>query len=277
MVMITIRSLCALAAASCLLMPVAWAGETAWQDVAPGVAMRLVSSGVVKPDGTTLVALEIDMPDSTKTYWRVPGDTGFPAELSFDGSLAVGAHKVLWPYPVREEKNDYLDYAYFGHTILPIELAVTEPAGTIDLAAIVGICSDICIPAQASFSLPIADAEPDRPNGLRIRQALAEVPLAWDGPAEPFGAVRLQPGGVALAVDLIDPSIDPASLIAATADGSPLFGTPQKSPQENLVLLPIVGKNENSALVGTSVQLTFMTDMGPYELDRVVEPVSGEE
>ena len=63
-----------LLAAIALLLPVstAFAGETPWQEVVPGVQLRLVSTGVVKPDGKTLFGLEIEMPDNTKTYWRVP-------------------------------------------------------------------------------------------------------------------------------------------------------------------------------------------------------------
>ena len=71
-----------------LLSP-AFAAETAWQDVAPGVRLRLISTGVVKPDGTTLLGLEIDMPETTKTYWRVPGDTGLPTVLDFTASTGV--------------------------------------------------------------------------------------------------------------------------------------------------------------------------------------------
>src|SRR4051794_13151584 len=96
------------------------AGETAWQEVAPGVNLRLISSGQIKPDGTTLVGLELDMPETNKTYWRVPGETGLPTELDFSGSTGVHGHKILWPYPTRHETADYLDYVYFGPVVLPV-------------------------------------------------------------------------------------------------------------------------------------------------------------
>ena len=254
---------------SLLAVPVQ-AGETPWQEVAPGVKLRLISNGQIKANDTTLVGIEIDMPETTRTYWRVPGETGFPAELDFAGSTGITAHRILWPYPTRHETEDYLDYAYFGPTLLPVELTVDPRSPRIELSAVLGICSDICVPAQAHFSLPLGDAEPDRPNGLRIRQALAETPMEWEGPAEPLGDVELRQDAGMLAVRLLDSDLDPASLIAATESGEPLFGTPQKSPEPNLVLIPILGKADEFDLENQAVQLTFLTDMGAFEVRRTI-------
>ena len=73
-----------------------------------------------------------------------------------------------------------------------------------------------------------------------------------------------------LAVTLVDPSLDPASLIAATDSGEPLFGTPQKSPEPNLVLIPILGKADELDLENQAVRLTFLTEMGAFEVERTV-------
>lgn len=248
----------------------AFAGETAWQEVTPGVKLRLVSTGQVKPDGKTLLGLEIDMPQNTKTYWRVPGETGFPTELDFSASHGVTSGQILWPHPKVDLSSGYLDFAYFGPTLLPIEVSVESNAADIEVSALLGICSDICIPAQASFSLPASDAAPDRPNALRIKQALAAAPIRWtDGPP-PIGKVEFRRADDTLAVWLDGEDIDPTSIIVATDSGEPLFGMPQKSPQANLVLLPILAKTENIDLIGQDVQLSFMTGMGAYELRRTV-------
>jgi len=254
-----------------LLAGPAHAGETAWQDVAPGVKLRLISTGQIKADGTTLVGIEIDMPETNKTYWRVPGDTGLPTELDFAGSTGVLSHEILWPYPTRHETDTYLDYAYFGPTILPVELRVEPGSPSIQLSAVLGVCSDICVPAQANFSLPLVEAEPDRPNGLRIRQALALTPMQWQGDPQPIGNVELWREAGMLAVHVADPELDRASLIAATDSGEPLFGTPQKSPEPNLVLIPILGKADETDLENQAVQLTFQTGMGAFEVERTVQ------
>ncbi|MDB5612711.1 MAG: hypothetical protein JWQ22_364 [Devosia sp.] len=253
-----------------LLVAPASAGETPWQEVAPGVKLRLISSGHIKADGTTLLGLEIDMPETSKTYWRVPGDTGLPTVLDFAASTGVLGHEIVWPYPTRQETDDYLDYVYLGPTVLPIEVTVAPGEAYAEIDAMLGICSDICLPAQAHFSLSLQDAAPDRPNVLRIKQALAMAPIEWRDDPEPIGKVELMADDAMLAVYVSDPDLDPTSLIAAMADGQPVFGTPQKSPEPNLVLIPILGKRDAIDLENQAVQLTFLTGMGAFEVTRTV-------
>jgi DsbC/DsbD-like thiol-disulfide interchange protein len=258
------------AIATLLLVSAPLAGETEWQEVVPGVKLRLVSAGVVKPDGTALFGLEIEMPDNTKTYWRVPGETGLPTELDLTGSRGVKSAEIVWPHPEVDTSSGYVDFAYFGNTLLPITVATDDPHGTLSISAMLGICSEIFLPAQASFTLALTDAEPDRPNGLRIKQALAEAPIDWNEGEEPIGDVQYRPEDKALAVWVDDKTVDVSTLIVATQTGTPLFGVPQKSPQEGLVLLPILTKTENSDLEGKHVQVSFMTGMGAFALSRTI-------
>jgi DsbC/DsbD-like thiol-disulfide interchange protein len=246
------------------------AAETAWQQVTPDVAIRLISDGTLSASGTSLMALEIDMPEGTKTYWRVPGETGLPLELDFSGSTGMAGHRMHWPFPSRETANGYLDYVYFGHTVLPFEVAVDDASGGLVVAADMGICSDICIPARVELSLPLVDSAPDRANGVRIRQALAEVPIPWAESPEPIGEVNQVSGEDAIAVEIGSTEVDVESLIVAVDSSDTLFGVPQKSPQPGLVLLPIVGKSDNSALDGLEVELTFMTESGAYLVRRTI-------
>lgn len=249
----------------------ALAGETPWQELAPGVSVRLISAGTADATGQGLFALEIDMPENTKTYWRVPGETGLPTELDFSASTGISGHEPRWPMPQRELAEGVMDYVYFGHTILPFEIAVSDPAGQVDVETTLGICSEICVPAQARFVLPVVDAEADTANALRIRQALAEVPIDWDRGPEPAGAVQVSADGANLVVEIDPDVIDTDTLIVAGDLEAPLFGAPQKSPQDNLVLLPIMGKTDNSMLDGMLVELSFMTPMGAYEVSRTIE------
>ena len=249
--------------------PVA-AAETPWQTVAPGVTLRLVSAGTVKPDGTTWIGIDLDMPANAKTYWRVPGETGMPTELNFAGSQGVTGNTIFWPYPQRDQSERHLDYVYHGPTLLPVQLKLDAPTAQIEVSVVMGICSEICIPTQARFSLPV-DGAKDMPNGLRIRQAVAMAPIAWDSGPEPIGDVQYRAADRMLAVQITNPDLDPDSLIAATDNGEPLFGTPQKSPEANLVLIPVLDKTEEINLESQPVQLTFTTGMGAYEVTRSVK------
>lgn len=254
----------------------AQAAETAWQTIAPDVRMRLISAGGAVAGGEARLALEIDMPEATRTYWRIPGDAGLPTVLDLTGSRDVGAHRIEWPFPIREEKDGLLDYAYFGHTVLPVAVEVTGPDPEVEMAVTMGVCSDICVPAQARFSLRLDEAS-DEANALRIRQAMAEVPIPWEGPPAAIGEVTWSPDLGALAVPIEASEVDIESLIVSTGDPAILFDMPQKSPQPGLVLLPIRGKSDKIDLVGMDIQITFMTDMGPFDIRRTVRDGSSKE
>lgn len=252
-----------------LLAAPALAGATEWQELAPGAKARLISAGGAT-NGTTLVALELDMPPSMNTYWRVAGETGIPTELDFTASQGVASSNAIWPYPQIHHVEGYRDYVYFGPVVLPVELSVTRDSAVVELTATMGICSDVCVPARAHFTLPLDFAAPDAAQALRIRQALVQAPIEWDKASVPFVDVRAGPGGLELRAP--DGSIDPDSLIADLGNPAVLFGAPQKSPDENLWKVPLLGGAEGAGLAGRTVQLTFLTPDGPYSVSRTISP-----
>ncbi|MGV3489698.1 MAG: protein-disulfide reductase DsbD domain-containing protein [Devosia sp.] len=248
----------------------AQAGETPWQEVAPDTQARLISSDILSPDGTTLVGLEVDMPAGTNTYWYVPGETGIPTTFDFAGSTGITGQEPLWPYPLIETKTGYVDYVYRGPTVLPVELVIEGGAATVELSILMGICSEICVPVSAEFQLPLSFAAPDQAQSLRLTQALARVPLPWETPDAPIDLVAYDPAANALAIGFDPLRIDPLSIIGDGSKHGQLFGAPQKSPEPNLVLLPLLGGEGGRSLEGKPVRLTFMTDMGPYTLERQI-------
>lgn len=245
----------------------ATAGETAWQEIAPGSKARLISSDIVRPDGKTVVGLELDLPQGTNTYWRVPGETGIPTMFDFSRSHGVAGHDVLWPYPSIETHSGYVDFVYRGATVLPVELTLDGTDAEVEVTVVMGICSDICVPANVSFALSLA-ADPDRAQDLRLAQAIARSPLPWTGPGEAFGAVFHDAFANVLVVELDADEVDPLSLIVDAGSTGPLFGAPQKSPDGNLVHLPFIGGEDSRDVEGMPVRLTFMTTMGPFTLER---------
>ncbi len=253
------------------LIALSHAAETPWQEVYPGVKLRLVSTGQVSTGGRTQVGLEIDMPQDTRTYWRVPGETGFPLALDTSGSMGIDGATVSWPYPTREVANGYTDYVYWGPTLLPIELIASTETPDLVLSAVLGICSDVCVPAQLKFELPLALSTPDRANAMRIRQALALAPIEWDGADAPIDGVRYDPVGNVLVVSVNDSLFDPQTLIATGPEGGPIFGAPQKSPEPGLILLPVLGTNAGNSLENQTIQFTFVTGMGAFSLTQRVK------
>jgi DsbC/DsbD-like thiol-disulfide interchange protein len=134
-----------------------------------------------------------------------------------------------------------------------------------------GICSDICIPATAKLTLPLNFAALDSANSIRLDQAMAQTPVLWDQPGQPFGSVE---AGLDGSLHLLspDPSIDPASIIADVGDPAILFETPQKSRDGAIWTLKPLGGAELKGLEGSSVQLTFQTPLGPNAVTHTVAP-----
>lgn len=256
----------------CALCLPAIGGETEWLEVAPDVSVRLISSGEVRTDGRTLVGLEIDMPATTKTYWYVPGETGIPTVLDLSGSRGIAAHEVHWPYPTIEQSAGYLDFVYYGRTVLPVELVLEGGVAELDLTAVMGICAEICVPVKASFSLPLGAEPPDPGNALRLLQAMAETPLDWRASFQPIGSVRFDVARQALAVELEGTEIDPRSLLGAIEGGRPMLGMARPDGSGDGVLLPLIGRTPPTGLAGRSVDFVFLTEDGPYRLTRAIEP-----
>jgi DsbC/DsbD-like thiol-disulfide interchange protein len=261
--------LCAVIAVTLVVSP-AFAAATAWQEIAPGVKARLISSDAIV-DGMSLAGLELDMPQNTNTYWRMPGETGIPTEFDFTASSGLANPTVHWPYPEIDRSRGYLDYAYYGPIVLPFEFEAEDGGAVLDVAMTLGVCSDICVPAAAKFTLPLSFGTPDAAQSIRLDQAMAQTPILWDQPSQPFGTVE---AGFDGSLHLLSPdsSIDPASVIADVGDPSILFETPQKSRDGNLWTLKPLGGEAHEGLEGSSVQLTFTTPRGPYAVTQVIAP-----
>ena len=264
---------CCLLFTGCLAVAPATAGETAWQEVAPDVRLRLVTSDVLQQSGDTLstmAALEIDMPAGTKTYWRVPGETGIPTRIDLEGSVGIAGHRMHWPYPTIDTSTGYVDFVYAGRTVLPIELTLASAAARLEADVLIGICDEICVPAMVRFSLPLGFAAPDAGNALRIAQAVAASPAAWDDPADPLPSVHYDATAEALVIRFDPNIVDPLSLIADASGRGQLFGAPQKSPDGSLVHLPLLGGAQDAVDGDIAIQLLFMTKSGAYEVSRRV-------
>ena len=248
------------------------AAATDWQELEPGARVRLIASEALRPDGTTMIGLELDMPRTTKTYWRIPGETGIPAEFDLGNSAGIAGHRVLWPHPQIDIATGYTDFVYFGPTVLPLELTVDGPAPLLEVGVTLGVCSDVCMPVDASFRLQLDFSAPDLGQQLRLEQAAAHVPIAWSDDPQPVGEVRFDAAAGALLVSVEARDLDPQSLIADAGPEGPLFGAPQKSPDGQLVRLPLLGDEEDGGLAGRIVQLTFTTPLGAFEVSRRVAP-----
>ncbi len=248
-----------------LLSSPALAGATPWQELSPGVRLRLVSSDRVDATGRMLMGLDLEMPQSTRTYWKAPGEGGLALTLDWSGSKGVGKAEMLWPYPAIDKSLGVDEFVYFGNTLLPMAVHLEGPEGEAAVSVVMGICETLCLPARASFRLPInATGRIDTANDLRLRQAEALAPIAWPGPGPAATLLGFDPAEGGLIVRIEDASIDPSSVIGVDPAGEAL-GAPQKSREPNLVLLP-VPLSRAVDLEGSRIELTFTTPSGAFSM-----------
>jgi len=251
----------------------AFASATPWQEVTPNVKLRLISSDTRAADGTTLVGVEVDMPAGYRTYWHDPGESGIPMQLDIAGSTGVSDPQIEWPFPETEMNAGLLDYVYRGPTVLPVRLKASGGAAKLDAAVVMGVCSDVCVPVQAKFSLPLSFGAADPVQSLRLQQAQAAAPIDWKDGAAPFGPVSYDPKAKGLRVTLGSDKVDPTSVIALTSDPTVIFDAPQKSPDGRSLLLPLRGQARGTEWTRNPVELTFMTPDGAYQVsERVAQP-----
>lgn len=139
---------------------------------APG--MRLLS-GWQAPDGSRVAAIEITVAPGWHTYWRVPGEAGIPPRFDWSGSRNLAGVSYVWPRPIRFETAGMQTFGYKQKLVLPVRLRPTDPGAPMQIAldADFGVCSDICIAAEATadLALPPDAAEDGR---AEIEAALAE-------------------------------------------------------------------------------------------------------
>lgn len=241
----------------------AQAAETAWQEVAPDAQMRVISAPLNRA-GQDMIAIELRMPQSLKTYWKVPGETGIPAEIAVTGGGRQIASTIVWPLPMREVADGFVDNVYRGDLVLPVTVPADSPAD-LNVQVLMGICSDICVPVRAQFELA-ARADADNANALRIRQALNRTPIPFEGNDAPIGDVRFDATTGMLHVAYDPGRIDPAQLFVSAGDPWLLFGAPEGDNGQ--ITMPLLGTPDETSLEEAVLTLTFQTRNGPYQVDR---------
>ncbi|MDL2407410.1 protein-disulfide reductase DsbD family protein [Rhizobium calliandrae] len=201
----------------------AHAAMSGWADNEGG-RMRLVA---LAPDarGHIHAALQIEPAPGWITYWREPGESGIPPQVSPAPGSGVTLVKTSYPTPKPITVGAIQEIGYDAPVTLPLEFRVNgkQPA-TLDLTAFIGLCKDICIPFQAEFSLPLSDASQPAPNEQALLDAAgASLP---QGPSSDFAVENhgLSPDAKTLSLRLTLPEANgDAPLIYVTGPSGYVF------------------------------------------------------
>ncbi|MGO8068497.1 protein-disulfide reductase DsbD domain-containing protein [Rhizobium leguminosarum] len=200
------RLLIAVVAAVAALVPFysAHAEMSAWAENEGG-RMRLVA---LAPDagGKIRAALQIEPKPGWITYWKEPGNSGIPPQIAIAAESGVTLDAIAYPVPKHFFNGAIEDIAYDAPVTLPLSLtAAGKGPVTIDAAAFIGICKDICIPFQANLQLKLGPAIQSHPQEEAILQAAdARLPKP---PSQDFDvtAHAMSPDRKTLSLDLVLP------------------------------------------------------------------------
>ncbi len=163
------------------------------------------SRAAVAPGERFTIVLRETINEGWHTYWRNPGDSGEPTSLTWTLPAGWSASELQWPAPEAVPFAMLVNYGYEGEVLFPVEITVPANARvgstvTLTAAAYWLVCSDICIPEDATLTLtlPVAAAGRDDPQWApRIAEAVHEA--SGSVPVDPHrfgeGEIRSDGGG----------------------------------------------------------------------------------
>ena len=124
------------------------AAETRFQSDILSAEFLTVETGIEPGAASVSALLHIDLEDGWKTYWRSPGEVGYPMSIDWDGSANLGKAEILWPVPSRFTAFDIENYGYSDEVTFPIQIMLAEPGERVSVVANVSLltCKEICVP-----------------------------------------------------------------------------------------------------------------------------------
>ncbi|WP_284735543.1 protein-disulfide reductase DsbD family protein [Dongia deserti] len=133
----------------------------------PQSSAQLLSAVEGTGDLTSVpLALHIVLHPGWKTYWRAPGDAGYPPQVDVAGSDNVADAQLMWPVPHRFELFGLQTFGYGEEVAFPLMVTPEVPGEPISLKAKIRylVCEQICVPQEGDLALdlPGGAADPSR-------------------------------------------------------------------------------------------------------------------
>ena len=148
-------------------------------------AQFISESNAAVPGSSFWLALRMKMDPEWHTYWRNPGDSGLPTEITWELPEGFRAGEIQWPYPEYIETPPLVTYGYHDEIYLLVEMQVADNVETGRDAKISARvdwleCAEVCIPGgvDLAFTIPVKEqAIPDEKYLETFAEARAAIPL----------------------------------------------------------------------------------------------------
>jgi DsbC/DsbD-like thiol-disulfide interchange protein len=219
---------------------------------------RLVAGRLDGPDrqARLFAGIEVELAEGWKTYWRNPGSSGVPPRLDATGSSNLADAVLIFPAPIRFPDRDGDTIGYKHRVTFPVLIAPRDRIKPIELklALELGICKDICIPAEIKLELSLPPDVAPAAAGSQLAAAVARVPRA--------AAARLpgDPSVKSIKADLagLSPRITVEAVFPGGTKGADLFA---EAPDGLWVALPRKTGESGGDTVGFEIDLTDGADV----------------
>lgn len=186
-----------------------------------------------------------------KTYWRMPGEAGIPPEFTWSSSVPAEV-EVLYPAPSRHTDESGEAVGYERAVLFPVTVragGVTDVELNLDL--FLGVCKDICIPANAQASITLGPLMKDIAGAAQVEDALSLVPV----PGTAITSAELVRGGGKPEL-LLNLDARPDDIFVE-APGPAYFHAPVFSPDGRQARLAIDNLKDASQLAGAVAKITY--------------------
>ena len=148
-------------------------------EMPPGLVSARLLPGWITADGARMTALAVELEPGWKTYWRTPGDAGLAPVFDWKGNN-IGKVDFSWPAPQVVVSDGVRTLGFHDRLVLPFTVTPEKPGQPVGLSAhvTVGLCENICIPAQLDLVAMPAGTAPDP-----VIQAALHLPELPQAPA----------------------------------------------------------------------------------------------
>ena len=108
-----------------------------------------------------ILALEYELEEEWKTYWKSPGGGGFPQKIIWNNSSNVKDIKILWPEPIEFEILGLKSIGYKDKVIFPLIVDIEDNKKQTNLNLNINylVCRDVCIPGNADIFLNLQSGD----------------------------------------------------------------------------------------------------------------------
>ncbi len=130
------------------------------------------------------LAVRMQVKPGWHVYWRNPGDSGLPPEVTWTLPAGFNAGAIRWPAPERIPIATLMNYGYEGEVTLLVPVTPPpslDPADPVQIRAKLTylVCETECVPGSAdlALTLPVGEERPDPDNAALFARARAALPV----------------------------------------------------------------------------------------------------